>query len=599
MQSYIKTLKKAPDLNVLTNKRIFVTLVVLLMGIPVLAQNSNHLLQISEAYSAGEIDINEAVIKQIEILRSSKHNHVPGEGSSHIKCATPVLMLVNKYKNELTAETQLTVNSFFSAKKKSKLAQDYISESGKFKFSFETVGSDAVPTADNNGNSIPDYVEWAAEAADSSYRHEIETLGFTDPIPAGQTYNIAFENLGGAYGFATTDGSQPAGTRIVIENDFVGFPENTDPEGNQKGALKVTIAHEFKHAIQYAMNDWTGDSDSWAEMDATLMEEVVYDNVNDYYNYISGFGGDLFSSPTSSLIPGSYEDITWALYFHERYGENTWPDIWTRIEANASLSLLDAVSAEMTSIGTTFEEAALESYMWHFASGSSNSTSSFGFEERNDYPSPTIRRNFTELQSELSDTFVNTRFSASYFVMDPTSSSDGLVKFDYQTSSSDVQIGIIVYKSDQTVETQLITSPIGGATQTINTDWKWNEIDRIGLVFVNTNTTQSSSFSFALADYFINGIDTLDVPSAIELSQNFPNPFNPGTQIQLTLPSSQEISLKVYDYQGRLVQTLFEGTLNRGFHTVPFDGSNLASGIYFYTLVSDQGTQTKRMTLLK
>lgn len=597
MQSYIKTLKKAPDLNVLTYKRIFVTLLVLLVGIPVLAQSSNPFLQVNEAYSAGKIDINQAIVKQIEILRHSKHNHI--EGSSHIKCATPVFMMANRHKGELTNETQHLVDSFFSTQPKFKLSQDYVSESGKFKFSFETVGSDAVPTADNNGNSIPDYVEWAAEAADSSYRHEIETLGFTDPIPPGQTYNISFENLGGAYGFATTDGTQPAGTRIVIENDFVGFPENTDPEGNQKGALKVTVAHEFKHAIQYAMNDWTGDSDSWAEMDATLMEEVVYDNVNDYYNYIAGFGGDLFSSPTSTLIPGSYEDITWALYFHERFGQDIWTDIWKRIEASPSISLLDAVAAEMTNIGTTFQEAALESYVWHFASGSTNSTSSFGFDESSVYPSPSIRRNFTELQSEMSDTFVNTRFSASYFVMDPTSSSDGLVKFDYLTSSADVQIGIIVYKSDQTVETQYITSPISGATQSINTDWKWNEIDRIGLVFVNTNTTQSSSFSFALADYFINGIDTLDVPSTIELSQNFPNPFNPNTMIQLTLPSSQELSLKVYDYQGRLVQTLFEGTLNRGFHNVPFDASNLASGIYFYTLVSDQGTQTKKMTLLK
>lgn len=584
-------------MNLLTHRHFLITLLLALIVTPVFAQSANPLLQVNKAYSAGEIDINEAVLKQIEILKYSRHNHLVDD-SGHIKCATPLFMMAKKHESELTAETKLSLDSFSSIRSKSLATEEYISESGKFKFTYETVGADAVPLEDENNNSIPDYIEWAAEAADSSYRHEVETLGFTDPIPSGQTYSISFENLGGAYGFATTDGSEPAGTRIVIENDFVGFPNNTDPEGNQIGAIKVTIAHEFKHAIQFAQNGWSGESDRWAEMDATLMEEVVYDNVNDYYNYISGSDANLFSEPTTSLIPGSYEDVTWAIYFHERFGETIWPDIWSRIQGNASISFLDAVKNELSSQGLSFEEAALESYMWHLASGSSNSTPSFGFEESSVYPSPNIRGSFTELQSELTDTLQNS-FSASYFMIDPTSGSDGLVKFDYQTSSSNVQIGFVIYKLDETVETHFITSPISGATQTFNTDWPWNEIDRIGLVFVNTSTTQSSTFSFAVSDYFISGIDTLDMPNTIELSQNFPNPFNPGTLIQVTLPFSQEVSLKVYDYSGRLVQTVYEGTLNRGFHSIPFDGSNLSSGIYLYRLESEQGIQVKRMTLLK
>ena len=116
-----------------------------------------------------------------------------------------------------------------------------------------------------------------------------------------------------------------SGTCIYIENDFVGFSDNDDPEGQQIGAIKVTMAHEFKLIPpELPKITWQGDSQRWAEMDATLMEEVVYDDVNDYYNYIEDFSTDLFSSPSSSLTAGSYEDVTWALYFHEYFGQEFW-----------------------------------------------------------------------------------------------------------------------------------------------------------------------------------------------------------------------------------------------------------------------------------
>ncbi len=90
-----------------------------------------------------------------------------------------------------------------------------------------------------------------------------------------------------------------------------------------------------------------------------------------------------------------------------------------------------------------------------------------------------------------------------------------------------------------------------------------------------------------------------DLPSKIQLSQNYPNPFNPSTNINFGLPEAGDVSLKVYDMLGREVATLFEGVKSQGYHSIQFNASALASGIYFYRLITNSGSISRKMTLLK
>ncbi len=91
------------------------------------------------------------------------------------------------------------------------------------------------------------------------------------------------------------------------------------------------------------------------------------------------------------------------------------------------------------------------------------------------------------------------------------------------------------------------------------------------------------------------------VPKNYFLSQNYPNPFNPSTTIKFGLSKAGNVSLKVYNLTGSLVKTLINNMpLSAGTVTQQFDGSNLSSGIYFYTLVIDGGIiDTKKMVLVK
>lgn len=97
----------------------------------------------------------------------------------------------------------------------------------------------------------------------------------------------------------------------------------------------------------------------------------------------------------------------------------------------------------------------------------------------------------------------------------------------------------------------------------------------------------------------IREIGTGNVPGDFELMQNFPNPFNPATKIQFSLPQSAFVDLNVYDVTGKLISNLIGRKMNPGKYEVAFDGSNLSSGVYFYTLQTDKIRITKKMTLIK
>jgi hypothetical protein len=83
------------------------------------------------------------------------------------------------------------------------------------------------------------------------------------------------------------------------------------------------------------------------------------------------------------------------------------------------------------------------------------------------------------------------------------------------------------------------------------------------------------------------------------LEQNLPNPFNPVTTIAFTLPSTQHVSLKVYDVSGREVATIVNGTRPAGRHKVSFEATNIASGIYFYRLRAGEFIATKKMIVVR
>mgnify|MGYP001309988806 CR=1 FL=1 len=89
------------------------------------------------------------------------------------------------------------------------------------------------------------------------------------------------------------------------------------------------------------------------------------------------------------------------------------------------------------------------------------------------------------------------------------------------------------------------------------------------------------------------------LPGSFALRQNFPNPFNPVTQIAIQLPENQHTTVSVWTLAGQMVETLHSGDLSAGVHTFSFNGDQLASGMYFYRVDAGPYQATKKMLLMK
>lgn len=117
----------------------------------------------------------------------------------------------------------------------------------------------------------------------------------------------------------------------------------------------------------------------------------------------------------------------------------------------------------------------------------------------------------------------------------------------------------------------------------------------------STGNYQIWSVPIEILSVGVNGEDYASIPSEFNLKQNFPNPFNPTTNIEFSLPYNTDVLLKVYDLTGKEIVTLINEMKTTGNHKINFDAAeyNLSSGVYFYSLTANGFTQTKPMMLLK
>ncbi|MGN8225615.1 T9SS type A sorting domain-containing protein [Gracilimonas sp. BCB1] len=592
-------------------KAVVVTILALLsMSSALIGQartdSPRHLLEIQRSFAEGDINVETAALEQFRLL-----HEVPGN-LLH-KCATPAGMFLHAHRDRISFDAWAKIESMrsgHSSSKEKRVLQTYISPSGKFEIVYVTTGDDSVSVEDNDANGVPDYVELVAESADSSYRHEVVNLGFTDPIPPGTTYTIELEDLS-YYGETIFQGGSGPETYIVMENDFVNFPANTHPQGNQVGAVYATVAHELKHAIQYAQNEWASPSGAfdWAEMDATLFEEVVYDDVNDYYNYIKNglnssdpYSASIFFAPEDGT-PGAYWHVSWMIFYSEYFGDELWSDVWQMIEGQNNLSIDEALVDVLPDRGEEFATSFVRNHLWHFASGSRSGQDDYGFGEKLEFPNANLEAGFTAVPEEAVEVSFIRPLAARYFEIEPSASDDGFIEVAADFDSTQIGIGVLLYMNNGEMN-EIIATGENKSQVYVPTEVAWQEVEKVGVVIANYSNSGSTREIQLLVGKEGNTItirdpEYTDLPNSVKVYQNYPNPFNPETTISFELPRSAFVELTVYDITGRKVQTLTAQDFRLGSYSIPFNAQGLSSGVYFYRLKINDEVFTKKMTLLK
>lgn len=112
------------------------------------------------------------------------------------------------------------------------------------------------------------------------------------------------------------------------------------------------------------------------------------------------------------------------------------------------------------------------------------------------------------------------------------------------------------------------------------------------------STAPPTRFQYVVAMVGIQPVSN-EIPGEFKLYTNYPNPFNPITKIKFDIAKNTNAKLLVYDVLGRVVETLLSSEIKAGRYEIDFDGYSLASGVYFYKLVTNEFVETKKMLMIK
>jgi hypothetical protein len=272
---------------------------------------------------------------------------------------------------------------------------------GHFHIFFDTTGINEPALLDNNSQRIPGsakaYIDSVARIFNHVWDIEVTRMGYSaPPFESGQSYyNIYVENrANGNYGETNFDettrinsGQNPPLYRsfIVIDNDYKENLYYT----HGMNALKVTAAHEFHHAIQIGSYGFWADDLFAHELTSTWLEDVVYTDVNDYYQYLTDFFGDQRLATGfwqglsfNSNYFGGYERSIFAHYLAKIFGADIMKDIWTEMR---TFPFLESTDAALVNRGSNLHSAFAKFTKWNYYTADRADTVNF-YTEGNHYP---------------------------------------------------------------------------------------------------------------------------------------------------------------------------------------------------------------------
>lgn len=372
-----------------------------------------------------------------------------------------------------------------------------VHETAHFYIEYNTTGANAVTLDDvSPANGVPDFVEETGIACELSWTVIVSSLGFVAPALNGPNgkYLIQFEQQG-SYGYTTT---VVGGTKVVLHPNYVGFPPNEDPDGDVLGALRATVAHEFKHASQYQGSSWS--EGGWVELDATWVEDIVYDAVNDYYNYIAGSNSP-FTQPGIALDSGgsgSYEDCNWQHFLSEKFGNGHVVAVWQRRITQPSETMMATYSNRLVASGTSLTAAWGEYAAWNFACGA-RAGAGFGYGEAATYPTTPPQSTHTALPVNTTNGTVPHLAAHTRLIDNAAGSLSGTPEFTFSGNAA-VQwsVSILVKNRFTGAITRTLLPLSGGAGTLALTGVNYGDLAWAALVIGDANLTGNNhAYSFS------------------------------------------------------------------------------------------------------
>ena len=531
----------------------------------------------SQNLSKIELD---SLYNELITIHSHKQQMPTIESSGYIKCGFGLIATIKSNLNRFTPEQQVEIKKILQ---RPVLQTSIVTPSGNFRIHFDTIGS-----------NIANYsISELAVALDSAYNFEVNFLGYP-PAPADGTeggddkYDIYVMNLGNEYGETDTDaylGSNKYTTYMEIVNDFNGFyTQGID-------AARVTVAHEYFHAIQIGNYIFRYDQDGFFyEISSTAMEDFVYSSINDYYAYLPAYFKNAENTFACFSCGGGHQPYAlsiWNIFMKERFGYDIIKRQW---ELMPQMRALNAINNSILERGSTYRKEFNLFGTWLFYTGYRSINGQY-FSEAKNYPLLKPESVFDDLP-QINGSAHPT--SQNYMRVINKNNFDTL---DVIISNSDYLNGIDSLNAFFPYQYSIFDSPVSGSHKLTDSYYTsfyvsdflvWSETD-----ILNNNIIRQDT--------------TIILPSSLITEYAFPDPFryNKNEIINITVKAntSEKVDINIYTASMELVYSASLPVLVKKYPVVTWNGKKsngdkLTSGVYIYYAKSGSGSTTGKIVIL-
>ena len=475
--------------------------------------------------------------------------------------------------------------------------------------------------SDLDSNNVPDYIDSMANIFENVFYKTHTENNYSLPpgdglYPNGidnggsAQFNIYVRNLSSKeYGYVQAERyAQNTGDNenskliteknaitsyMAIRNNFENFNSLSEVEN-----VKVTAAHEYFHATQFGYDGW---EKTWLlEATAVWMEENIYDEINDCYQYMQSW----FRYPHKALDENgfhAYGSFIFFEYIAQNMGGNKSIkkifDISAKNDSRKKDTSHLAINNALKEVsGFSFKEALNGMVLANQILSSSSKAALYTYTEADKYPvqGPTIYKtiNFSTGREEQFESTQLSRYAAQYIKVN-TLGPVLISLVDVNNSEGDLKLNAILKKIDQSY--QIISN------KTINVDP--TELESIHLAIVSEDTTAGNwDYRLSIKDGE-SGTDS-NISNEFEITSVYPNPFYDKINFSINILNNKNISISIYNIRGHELAKIFNGRLSIGSYAYTWDrkrktGEIVSSGTYFIKVSSPSKEEWKPITLIK
>lgn len=516
----------------------------------------------------------------------------PGE-----KCGFGIAAQIRLRYDEFSIEQQNVISEILSRPDRQ---TSIVSPSGLFRVHFDTTGINKPDYFPGNPNSLQLSLDSLVIAFDSAYNYEINILNYLPPPDdegdgGDDRYDVYISRLGSNY-YGWTDFEARSDGKW---KSYITVDNLMDVPTPGINGVRVTAAHEYHHAIQGGSYRLGPSKDLYYfEITSTSMEEFVYDDINDYYNYLSTY----FRHPDRRFTvtnPDGYERVIWNVYLQERFlqdegdyfkGLDIIKRSWELMRDDYNRSAIEAISLALAEVGISLKNEFNNFGIWCYFTGYRSKEGEY-FGEGNNYPliRPIATYEFTPPKNSY---MLNIEpIANNYLVFDLSSSGfqDTLVSI---VTNGDTESGAYDPFPSIDYEYSLMTEPEEGTNKIINDYYSKITSENIGYLLeadiFNDEVTSGGEVTREIIDYA------------------FPQPFKYVTNPFMFIPaknnSSGYASLNVYSINMELVYSQKTKLFTTDKIVVKWDGldnngEKLPTGVYIYATESDEQIITGKIVI--